>query len=232
MTARVTQNPNGRLLPQLSVVLLARNQRKRGYMASLLESEGFRVAGGHASMPKGAFIEGDEEPDALVLVVDEALANQAATIHHARERFPGASILVVTPSATGRGMREALGAGADGIVWDAHVEFCLGIALRAACSGQLSIPRELRDHLAKPILTSREKQILGMVVMGFSNQEIAKKLYLAESTVKSHLSSAFGKLGVRSRNDATALILDSDSGLGTGILAISQDDAAPVGRQR
>ena len=60
-----------------------------------------------------------------------------------------------------------------------------------------------------------------MVVMGFANREIAGKLFITEATVKSHLSSAFQKLGVRSRTAAAALILDSDGGLGTGILAIS-----------
>ena len=62
-----------------------------------------------------------------------------------------------------------------------------------------------------------------MVVLGFSNSEIAAKLYVSDSTVKSHLTSAFSKLGVRSRNEATAMILDLDSGLGTGILAISEE---------
>ena len=48
-----------------------------------------------------------------------------------------------------------------------------------------------------------------MVVMGMSNKAIAGKLFLAESTVKCHLSSAFSKLGVRSRNEAADLILHS-----------------------
>ena len=60
-----------------------------------------------------------------------------------------------------------------------------------------------------------------MVAMGFTNGEIARKLYLAESTVKSHLSSIFEKLGVRSRGEAAELVLDRERGFGTGILAIS-----------
>jgi predicted transcriptional regulator len=56
--------------------------------------------------------------------------------------------------------------------------------------------------------------------MWYMNSQIAERLFLSESTVKSHLSSAFGKLGVRSRNEAVNLILDSERGLGMGILAL------------
>ena len=56
--------------------------------------------------------------------------------------------------------------------------------------------------------------------MGYMNSEIAEQLTVAESTVKSHLSSAFTKLGVKSRHEAVDLILDSERGLGMGILGI------------
>ena len=51
--------------------------------------------------------------------------------------------------------------------------------------------------------------------------EVAPVLGLAETTVKSHLSSTFRKLGVRSRSEAAALVLDAQSGLGLGVLTIS-----------
>ncbi len=79
----------------------------------------------------------------------------------------------------------------------------------------------MRAPLETESLSMREKQVLSMIVMGSTNAEIATKLFLAESTVKSHLSSAYNKLGVCSRKDAASRILDPLQGLGPGILAIS-----------
>jgi DNA-binding NarL/FixJ family response regulator len=79
----------------------------------------------------------------------------------------------------------------------------------------------MRARLESESLSMREKQVLSMLVMGFTNAEIAAKLFLAESTVKSHLSSAYTKLGVRSRKDAATMILDPVAGLAPGILTIT-----------
>ena len=97
----------------------------------------------------------------------------------------------------------------------------LALAVRAAFAGQISYPAELMPTQLRTALSNREKQILAMVVMGFSNAEIAAKLHVSESTVKSHLYSAFATLGVRTRKEAVALILDPNAGFGTGILAIT-----------
>lgn len=129
--------------------------------------------------------------------------------------------VAIVPGPDAGAARRALAESAAGIVF-AHDLAALATTVAAVAAGQLVVPSSMRTAIAKPILTTREKQILAMVVIGLSNREIADKLFLAESTVKSHLFSAFRRMGVRSRREATALILDRDQGLGSGILAITQ----------
>lgn len=134
--------------------------------------------------------------------------------------------VVVVSSAISRGsIDNALEQGVRGLVSYEDVEERLGPTVRGVAVGQLVIPSEHRGVVAQPIFSSREKQVLSMVVLGFSNGEVANKLFVAETTVKSHLSSAYRKLGVHSRHEAASLIL-SDKGLGFGILAISDDRAS------
>jgi DNA-binding NarL/FixJ family response regulator len=144
----------------------------------------------------------------------------AATIADAAAG-PGEQVIAVLPEVDRHSATEALDAGADAIVLAAEVEKAIVAAVHAVRSGFVLVPAETRQAVRRPTLSSREKQILSMVVIGLTNAEIASKLYLAESTVKSHLSSIFNKLGVRSRRQAADLVLDPRSGLGTGIVAIT-----------
>ena len=101
----------------------------------------------------------------------------------------------------------------------------LTAATRSALAGQVSLPRELHRCAVRPAFSHREKQVLALVVRGLGNRQIALRLFLSESTVKSHLASAFQKLGVRSRKEAAAVLLDPDEGLGTTILSVDLDQA-------
>jgi DNA-binding NarL/FixJ family response regulator len=133
-------------------------------------------------------------------------------------------VVVVTAGHGGaRELRRLFAAGADGVVLDSALEGALVPTIQAVCEGQVVAPRELWRAVERPLLSRREKQIMAMVILGLTNREIAQQLFVTEATVKSHLSATFAKLGVRSRTQATARILDPEHGLGTGILAITND---------
>jgi DNA-binding NarL/FixJ family response regulator len=134
-------------------------------------------------------------------------------------------VVLVCGSLRDSDVRAALAAGARGVVLEEDAAAALGPCVRAILAGQVCVPSRYGRHADPPVLSAREKQILGLVVMGLMNSEIAARLFLAESTVKSHLSSAFAKLGVRSRHEAADLILDPAGGLSLGILALHAPSA-------
>ena len=80
----------------------------------------------------------------------------------------------------------------------------LATTVWAVASGQSVVPRKLRAGVETPVLSHREHQVLGLVRDGLTNAEIAECLFLAESTIKSHLASIFTKFGVRSRKEVAA----------------------------
>jgi DNA-binding NarL/FixJ family response regulator len=208
-----------------AVAVVCTDEVGRRRVASTLGRGGLRVAG-HA--PSASGLDVGEGLDAIVVVLDGLAHEQRAIFAGLRASFPDARTVATAVEATTRDIRDALAAGADAFVLDAQLDEALAATIDAACSGQLVVPRGLRSQIARPTLSAREKQVLGMVAMGFTNAEIARKLHLAESTVKSHLSSIFEKLGVRSRGEAAELVLDRERGFGTGILAISGGEGGPA----
>jgi len=141
-----------------------------------------------------------------------------AAIHRAMMRQ--AQQRVVLADHRRRDMRGAIDAGADAVVLESRLAVTLGVTLRAVCAGQACVPRELRRQVERPLLSNRERQVLAMVAAGFSNGQIADHLFLAESTIKGHLSSAFSKLGIHSREEASALVRDPEARLGIGLLPL------------
>jgi DNA-binding NarL/FixJ family response regulator len=108
--------------------------------------------------------------------------------------------------------REALRAGGSGFI---HAEMTTSQLLRAvavAQKGELVAPRELlrymlteEDPVDLAALSARQREILGLVVEGLSNAEIARRLFLSESTVKQHLRGAYKLLGASNRTEAARL---------------------------
>lgn len=172
-----------------------------------------------------------DSPSVLVLWTRDPSASLARVIAALRQRFADVPVIVVCDHIERWEIRSSLTAGATGVVLYEELEVAFGPCVQAVLAGQTCVPKVHSRQIEPPALSAREKQILGLVVMGYMNSQIAEQLFLAESTVKSHLSSAFGKLGVRSRNEAVNLILDSRHGLGTGILGLGGErlETTPAG---
>jgi DNA-binding NarL/FixJ family response regulator len=208
-------------LPQPIRVGVVARKGASGALARSLRSEGLEVLGPVRSI-ESLDGEGAPAPDAVVVAASELGAALVQQVHALHERLPDARLVLVAPSANLQRLRVLLAEGVTAFVLESEVEQSLGLAVRSACSGLLSFPESLRGALVRPVLSAREKQVLGLVVLGLTNGEIARRLHLSQSTVKSHLSSSFSKLGARSRSDAAAMILDPNTGFGTGILTISE----------
>jgi len=141
------------------------------------------------------------------------------------EADPDTPLVVICRRSDLSQVRALVATGVRGVVLEDELDAALDPTITAVAAGQVCVPGDEARSLAAPVLSVREKQVVGLAAMGLSNREIAEQLFLAESTVKSHMSSAFAKLGVRSRHEATDLIVNPAWGIGVGILSI---DAEPV----
>jgi DNA-binding NarL/FixJ family response regulator len=197
--------------PSLTVEVNANGALARRIVATL-EADGLPIQNGDAKAP------------ATIRVVSEDLGSSGslARLRETLGEESPARIVVVSPECGPLGARRAIRAGADSVVLEADLELVLAPAVRAVSVGLSALPVVLRDSADRLALSYREREVLRLVIAGNTNCEIADRLFLAESTVKSHLSSAYRKLGAASRKDAAAMILDPDGGLLEMILGPGQ----------
>jgi DNA-binding NarL/FixJ family response regulator len=204
---------------QTVAIVVGDDTDTRDRATELLRANGFGVwaAGSGDDLAGGAPLEAGS---LIVLFSPGNGSTRGREIRAVAEAYPAARILIVMPAdAAHASLRRAVLAGATGIVLEPDLERTLVSTARAALTGQLTVPGVLGQVIAPRPLSHREKQILSLVVAGSTNREIARRLYLAESTVKTHLSSAFRKIDAHSRAEAVARIQDPDAGYGVGILA-------------
>jgi DNA-binding NarL/FixJ family response regulator len=146
--------------------------------------------------------------------------------HHTRdavERFAPGPLILVTDLSGRTAVERLVAEGARGVVPEPDVETALVPTVHAVAAGQLCIPADVRRAVEHRPLSLRQREILALVLMGLSNGEIAQRLHLTESTVKSHLVSTFAKLGVRSRAEVAEIVSDPQQMLSTGVLGLTGD---------
>jgi len=128
-----------------------------------------------------------------------------------RAEFPDARIIVLSTYVSDEEIYAALQAGAMAYLVKSVGREELTQAIRKAAAGRRHIPAELAtrlaDRMSRAHLSTRELDVLRLLVGGKRNREIASVLDITEGTVKLHVSSILGKLGVVDRTEAVTVAL-------------------------
>jgi DNA-binding NarL/FixJ family response regulator len=168
-------------------------------------------------------------PDIRVMAIDLTQSISLRRLRETLNRAGEGRVVAVSPACGPLGARRALRAGANSLVLEDELEAALVPAVRAVAAGFSVVPAVLRDGVDALNFSHREREVLRLAIAGHTNGAIATSLFLAESTVKSHLSSAYRKLGAGGRKEAASMILDPDEGLVEMILGRGAPDG-DVGR--
>lgn len=152
-------------------------------------------------------------PHRVVLWVDAA-QDLPEAVAHVRETSPKAPILVFTLRSDLPLAQSALETGARGFIHAGMTPEQVVRALSVVSTGEIVAPRELLEFLLanedSPTnledVPERQRVILDLLAEGLTNAQIAKRLHLAESTVKQHLRAAYKLLGVENRTQAARLV--------------------------
>ena len=146
------------------------------------------------------------KPDVTLMDLRMPTVGGVEAIQRIRAEFPAARIIVLTTYDGDEDIYRALQAGAKAYLLKGMSVDELISAVRAVHAGKSRIPAPIAEKLAErmggPELTNRELSVLQLIVRGKSNKEIASDLVISEATVKTHINSLLGKLGVTDRTQA------------------------------
>ena len=147
------------------------------------------------------------EPDLVVLDLLMPGIDGLNCIRLLRKTFPQVRIAVLSAADSDETIEEALRAGANAFISKSVDPAALAAALRHAAEESVSEPiglpeRHSESAVEQKGLTQREVLVLLALAQGHSNKQIAHTLWLAEQTVKFHLTNIYRKLGVTSRTEA------------------------------
>ena len=157
---------------------------------------------------------GAESPSCIVLCPNGR--DLASEVRRVVASNPQAAVLVFGMRDDPWLVRKALQAGASGFLHAGMHPGQIVDALRLASEGKATVSEpQLENQEQEPtmadlaVLTSRQREIMGLVCEGLSNAQIAKRLFVTESTIKQHLRTAYKLLNVRNRVQAAKLLRDA-----------------------
>jgi NarL family two-component system response regulator LiaR len=187
---------------------------RKGIRALLSEAGGFEVVGEADNGQTAVLLAQQAQPDVVLMDLLMPGMDGIEATRQITSRQPKTRILVLTSFAADNKVFPAIKAGALGYLLKDSSPDELVRAIHQVQRGEPSlhptIARKLLQEIARPVerqpapeaLTARELEVLQLIAQGLSNQEIADRISVSESTVRAHVSRILGKLHLASRTQA------------------------------
>ena len=196
---------------------------REGLVVLLGLLDGVTVVGDAGDGEQAVRLVAERSPDVVLMDLRMPVLDGVAATRRISAEFPGTAVVVLTTYADDDSIDAALRAGARGYLTKDAGRVEIATALRAAGAGQAifdpAVARRLVEALDRPAgpapagagrqplpdgLTAREAEVLTLIARGLSNAEIGATLFIAPTTVKTHINNVFAKIGVRNRTEAAA----------------------------
>jgi DNA-binding NarL/FixJ family response regulator len=182
----------------------------RAGLSGMLSGEpDFEVVGEAQNGKEAVTFVGELNPDVVLMDLRMPEMDGVTAIQHIKSNYPDVHILVLTTYESDADILRAIETGATGyLLKDTPREELFG-AIRMVAQGQSPLAPGVAARLMQRVrnpeeegLSTREIEVLELVAHGTSNKEIAKQLWVSETTVKSHMLHIFDKLSVTDRTAA------------------------------
>ena len=202
-------------------LLLVDDQRlMRDGLRTLLELEDdFEVVGEAENGQEALALYERHQPDVTLMDVRMPVMDGVEATRRLHQRWPDAQVIILTTFDDDEYVFEGLRAGARGYLLKAVSGEELAEAIRTVAAGGAlidpSVTRKVMAEFARlgqtphsgsaklvEPLSGREEEVLQLIANGYTNKEIAGRLFLAEGTVKNYVTSILGKIGARDRTQA------------------------------
>src|SRR5256885_15248350 len=201
------------------ILLVDDHPLTRSALAGLLAQHGFDVVGEAADGEEAIEVAARLEPELVLLDLSMPGLDGLEALPRLREAAPDCEVVVLTASGTEQNLLGAIRGGAAGYLLKSEpperiVEFLRGVGQgEAALSGTVArrLLEQIRDGAGREggvpesigsALSAREVEVLLLLDEHLGTDEIAKRLFISEHTVRSHVKSLLRKLGVSSRREA------------------------------
>jgi len=191
---------------------------RRGLATFLMAYDELQLAGEAENGEAAIQLCAEILPDVILMDMAMPVMDGATATRVIRQQFPQIQVIALTSFKEGKVIQKALEAGAIAYLLKDVSADDLVRAIRSTHAGRATLSPEAAQALVETAnlppdpgldLTEREREVLALMIDGLNNTQIAGRLTVSPSTIKSHVSHILSKLGVASRTEAVTLALRS-----------------------